>query len=231
MSRILAGLLLILSLVLPARAELLPLASPGGAERFTRAAAGPAALSMLVNLETEMYLTFCGPASLATALNSLGIHEPTPAVFHPHRRVTQESLFTAENLLVRSYSDVQIAGLTLEQLGQFARNLGTEAVATHADAMDVDGLRARIRTAMAEPSSRVVLNYLRSALGQVGEGHVSPAAAFDAASDSVLILDVARYKYPPVWVPLPLLHQAMLPPDAASGRPRGLLVLTTRSRP
>lgn len=228
MKRLLVRLLLILPLAFPARAELVPLASQAGSERFTRAEAGASALSLLANLETEIYLTFCGPASLATALNSLGIHEPTPAVFHPYRRITQASLFTPLNLALRSYSQVQGAGLTLDQLGQFARNLGAEAEVTHGSAMDVDGLRTRIRAAMAEPSRRVVLNYLRSALGQLGDGHISPAAAYDAVSDSVLILDVARYKYTPVWVPVPLLHQAMLAADPASGRARGLLVLAAR---
>ncbi len=225
------ALLLVLLLALPARAELLPLESAAGSERFTRAAAGPTALSLLANLETEMYLTFCGPASLATALNSLGIRQPSPAVFHPHRRLTQESLFTPLNLAVKSYADVQIGGLTLEQLTQFARNLGAEAEATHADAMSVDGLREQLRAALADPTRRAVLNYARVPLGQVGGGHISPAAAYDAASDSVLILDVARYKYPPVWVPVATLHAAMLSPDAESGRARGLLILAVRSPP
>lgn len=225
------GLLVVLLLALPARADPLPLTSADGSERFTRSAAGPTALSLLANLETEMYLTFCGPASLAIALNSLGIREPTPAVFHPYRRVTQESLFTAENLAVKSYSAVQIAGLTLEQLAVFGRNLGAEAEAMHADDMSVDALRTRLRAAMADPSHRVILNYSRIPLGQSGDGHISPAAAYDEASDSVLILDVARYKYPPVWVPLTMLHAAMLRPDADSGRARGMLILAVRSPP
>ena len=56
-------------------------------------------------------------------------------------------------------------------------------------------------------------------LAQSGTGHFSPAAAYDAATDSVLVLDVARFKYPPHWVPLPLLH-------AAVGAHRGYAVLT-----
>ena len=44
------------------------------------------------------------------------------------------------------------------------------------------------------------MNYLRKAIGQERGGHISPLAAYDAKSDRFLILDVARYKYPPVWV-------------------------------
>ena len=38
-------------------------------------------------------------------------------------------------------------------------------------------------------------------LGQTGDGHFSPIGGYDAASDQVLLLDVARFKYPPHWVP------------------------------
>jgi hypothetical protein len=32
---------------------------------------------------------------------------------------------------------------------------------------------------------------------------------YHAATDSVRILDVARFKYPPHWVPLPVLYDSM----------------------
>ena len=44
-----------------------------------------------------------------------------------------------------------------------------------------------------------------------------------AERDLVLILDTARFKYPPHWVPLPLLFEAMAPPDPDTGKPRGEL--------
>ena len=46
----------------------------------------------------------------------------------------------------------------------------------------------------------VIVNYLRKALGEQTGGHISPLAAYDGKADRFLILDVARYKYPPVWV-------------------------------
>ena len=60
----------------------------------------------------------------------------------------------------------------------------------------------------------VVVNYLRKALGQVGGGHISPLAAYDPQNDSFLVLDVARYKYPPVWVTADRLFAAMDTQDA-----------------
>ncbi|MBR0661248.1 phytochelatin synthase family protein [Neoroseomonas oryzicola] len=230
MTRRLGLALLLVALLAPAplRAQLVALDTSDGAARFQRATGGPQALGLLANLETEVFLTFCGPASLATALNSLGIREPAPAAFFPYRRMTQDSLFTPANLAVKSYAAVQGGGLTLDQLAAFARNLGASAEALHADALDVTTLRARISAALADPSSRVIVNYSRIPLDQEGDGHISPVAAFDAASDTVLILDVARYKYPPVWVPVATLLPAMQRVDPDSGRARGVLVLSVR---
>ena len=43
----------------------------------------------------------------------------------------------------------------------------------------------------------IALSYSRRPLGQTGDGHFTPLAGFDRDTDSVLLLDVARYKYPP----------------------------------
>jgi hypothetical protein len=46
----------------------------------------------------------------------------------------------------------------------------------------------------------MLVNYERAALGQAKTGHISPIAAYNAKADRLLVLDVATYKYPPVWV-------------------------------
>ncbi|MFM7733950.1 MAG: phytochelatin synthase family protein, partial [Cyanobium sp.] len=61
------------------------------------------------------------------------------------------------------------------------------------------------------------------ALGPQGGGHISPLSAYDERRDRVLILDVARYRYPSVWVPTESLWQAIRMVDSSSGRSRGLL--------
>jgi hypothetical protein len=47
---------------------------------------------------------------------------------------------------------------------------------------------------------------------------MSPLGAYDAGSDRVLILDVARYKYPPHWVPTAALFDAMAAPAGSASR-------------
>lgn len=51
-------------------------------------------------------------------------------------------------------------------------------------------------------------------------------AAFDAQSDSTLILDVAKYKYAPVWVGISTLRQAMATLDTTSNKARGLVIVS-----
>ena len=40
-----------------------------------------------------------------------------------------------------------------------------------------------------------------------GDGHFSPIGGYSAKEDLVLILDTARFKYPPHWVPLEMLYK------------------------
>jgi len=72
----------------------------------------------------------------------------------------------------------------------------------------------------------LVATYNRGTLNQTGDGHFSPIAAYDPISDKVLILDVARFKYGPHWVSLPLLFDAMIPCDPATNQSRGFILLS-----
>jgi len=66
-------------------------------------------------------------------------------------------------------------------------------------------------------SDVVVVSYFRGALGQTGTGHFSPVGGYHPSRDLVLILDVARFKYPPHWVTVSQLYQAMTHADSTTG--------------
>ncbi|HJZ34249.1 MAG TPA: phytochelatin synthase family protein, partial [Hyphomicrobiaceae bacterium] len=53
----------------------------------------------------------------------------------------------------------------------------------------------------------------------------SPLAAYSGGGDALLVMDVARYKYPPFWVDTELLWQAMATTDTSSGQHRGYIVV------
>lgn len=72
-----------------------------------------------------------------------------------------------------------------------------------------------------------MINYLRAAIGQEKGGHISPLAAYDADTDRFLILDVSRYKYPPVWVEAADLFAAMNTEDSDNeNRTRGFVLIS-----
>jgi hypothetical protein len=214
-----------------AQADPLYLPTPVGTERFSRSAVNSSALRVFGYFETESRLTFCGPTSLAIAMNSLGVNDPTPPSLFPFHLVTQETVFTPANLLVKSYAEVDRSGLMLDQLARFAANLKLSASVLHAADLSAADMRARLIAALGQPDSRVIVNFDRASLGQEGEGHFSPLVAYDPTSDSFLILDVARYKYPPAWVDFTDLDISMRTVDPDSGLSRGALIVTRSVAP
>ena len=59
----------------------------------------------------------------------------------------------------------------------------------------------------------------------VDVGHFSPLGAYDAARDLVLMLDVYKKDYEPMWAPLPRLAKAMATLSRKTGEPRGYAVV------
>lgn len=216
-----------LFLASPALAQdLIYLTHPEGQRLFGMSQYRASYFAVASYLETEHVQTFCGPASIAAVMNSLDVERPKPRRLYPYGLFTQDEVFTAENQRVKSYDTVEREGLTLEELRQFAGNLGVRVTAHHGDSFDAAWLRQTMRSGLGDPGRRLIVNYWRQSVGQQGGGHFSPVGAYDEATDRVLVLDVAKYKYPPAWVPLIALHDAMRTIDPASHRARGLVVIT-----
>ena len=92
--------------------------------------------------------------------------------------------------------------------------------------------RAAARDYLSSKDHFVLVNYLRKAIGQQIGGHISPLAAYDANADRFLILDVARYKYPPVWVKASDLFDAMNTTDAVNDNmTRGYILVSKIGTP
>lgn len=91
----------------------------------------------------------------------------------------------------------------------------------------LEQFEADLRNVLTTPNAKalLVVSFSRSHLGQTGDGHFSPLAAYHEDSHQVLVLDVARFKYAPYWVPVQKLYEAMQPKDSATKRPRGWFVL------
>jgi hypothetical protein len=182
--------------------------------------------------ETQANLAYCGVASTVMVLNSLAVPAPPVPGFGTYRFWTQTNAFSTPGS--RGFVRPEVVareGMTLAQLHGWLSNHSDLVVERfHADQLSLAQWRALLRRSLQDPRDRLLVNYHRSALGQEGGGHISPLAAYDPASDTVLILDVARYRYPALWVSAAELWQAMRATDASAGRSRGLLLIR-RSNP
>ncbi|MGC4093760.1 MAG: phytochelatin synthase family protein [Polyangiaceae bacterium] len=208
----------------PLPADAIAFSSESGRQLFAEALAAGGLdgyFRLAEQFHTQSDPAFCGLGSLVVALNALGI-DPGRLWKGPWRWFSEELLDCCVAL-----DEVKRRGLDLSELGCLARCNGAEVELRHADSVDLSALRAALDDA-SRGRSVLIAAYDRRALGQTGSGHFSPIGGYHAARDLVLLLDVARFKYPPHWVATARLFDAMLPIDEATGRARGWLSLRAR---
>lgn len=172
---------------------------------------------------TQAEPEFCGLGSLVVALNALGI-DPGRLWKGPWRWFSEELLDCCVSL-----EQVRQRGLDLDEVACLARCNGAAVDLLRADTSDATAWRASLAAA-ASGDGVLIAAYDRAALDQTGSGHFSPIGGYYAAKDMVLVLDVARFKYPPHWIPAERLWKAMHPIDPATGRSRGWIFLRRRAQ-
>jgi hypothetical protein len=169
--------------------------------------------------------SYCSVASAITVLNAMPIKKPVDPEYAPYAYFTQRNYFTSGVIKIISPQVVLQIGMTREQMAETLAAQGVQAKSIAGDTLNDESLRALLQKTLLDDGQFVLANYLRAKLGQVGGGHWSVLAAFDAQSDRVLILDVAKYKYPPVWVSISTLRQAIATIDTTSNKARGLVLV------
>ena len=214
---------------LPLPPTLIGLDSPEGQIFFAEANAKSAYWPLSAHYETQENQAFCGIASLVIVLNSLNIAAPQPTGFTPYHFFTQDDLFPAGGSTIFQAQWIEHHGLTLDQVGQIAAYFGLVVQVVHATPDGLAKFRSQAMKALQTPGEYVIVNFKRETLAEEGYGHISPLAAYDAKSDRFLILDVARYKYPPAWVSARSLYAALDTVDAGNGdRTRGYLIVRAK---
>jgi hypothetical protein len=84
--------------------------------------------------------------------------------------------------------------------------------------------------ALSRPGRFPVVNFLGTAIGEQKFVQFSPLAAYDGATDRFLILDVARYKYPPASVTASELFNVMNTTDPDNvDKTRGFALVSKKS--
>ncbi len=183
--------------------------SPEGKARLARTASVD--MAPLTNaFVAQQHGSFCGIASSVIALGTLGV-----------AHVDQSSFFDERSSQIQSYADALFGGITLDELGGLLEAHGAKVRVVHVTPGAEDAFRKTLRDNFSDVSNVLLVNYDREKVGEDGHGHISPLAAYDQQTDSVLLMDVAAYKYPPHWVPVGALYDAMATIDSASDVPRG----------
>jgi glutathione gamma-glutamylcysteinyltransferase len=221
--------------------------SPEGKRLFSEALEGGTMegfFSLACCFQTQSEPAFCGLASLAVVLNALAI-DPGRRWKGPWRWFDESMLDCCEPL-----DKVKAQGITFGKVACLAHCSGADVRPFRANQVTVDDLRRHLSRCASSRDCHLIASYHRMHFKQVrsyllllvihhfkqlmrachvqmlqtGTGHFSPIGGYHAGEDMALILDVACFKYPPHWVPLQLLWEAMNTIDESTGLLRGSLL-------
>ncbi len=213
---------------LPVPPNLVALAQPAGQKRLTGAASNQSYWPLSQYFETQRNEAYCSVATSVMALNALGIRRPESTQYPDFPFFSQDDFFRAIDPQVANAAQVSREGMTLDQLSTALTAFPVAVRKYHAADLSLGQFRDIVRATTAHNDRFVLLNFRRMEIGEAGGGHWSPLGAYDSASDSALLLDVARYKYPAVWVPVAQLYAAALAVDSVSGLSRGIVIIGKR---
>lgn len=203
-------------------------ASPEGKELFAEAFADGMMngfFRLIGTFQTQAEPAFCGLTSLSVVLNALSI-DPGRKWKGPWRWFDESMLDCCEPL-----EKVKQEGITFAKVACLAKCAGASIQAFRADESSLNSFRAYVEECASSESRHLICSYDRRPLEQTGIGHFSPLGGFHRQRDMALILDVARFKYPPHWIPLSLLWKAINTIDESSGKARGFMVVYKYENP
>jgi len=221
----------------PLPPALVPFSSNRGKQLFKEALArggGEGYFALAEQFQTQSTPSYCGPGTLAMVLNALAL-DPKRLWKGNWRWFSEEMLETCDRRKpsTEPLAGVENDGLSFEEFLFLAECNGAHVRAFRASpdgaghsSVSLSRFRAAIHSATHRTDLHLVASFSRKVLGQTGSGHYSPIGAYHAASDMALVLDVARFKYPPYWAPVPLLWKAVQDIDTATGRGRGYYLMS-----
>lgn len=202
---------------------------------------------------TQSEPSFCAISSLAMVLNALK-YDPKKVWKGPWRWYSEETLYCEATKSCQhdidfikqngmDFSEFESLGRCHDILLQSFRvvDLSLSTSSTSMDSPsnsqnvhsmeDLSKFREAIVNISYSSSAEmfIIVNFSRKYLGQTGDGHFSPIGGYHRRKDLVLIMDVARFKYPPFWVPLADLWNSMSLIDKKTGATRGYFILSSKN--
>ncbi|KAJ6874260.1 hypothetical protein NC651_032929 [Populus alba x Populus x berolinensis] len=170
--------------------------------------------------QTQSEPAYCGLASLSMVLNALAI-DPGRKWKGPWRWFDESMLDCCEPL-----EQVKAKGISFGKLVCLAHCAGVKVEAYRTNQSTIEDFRVHIMRCSTSDDCHLISSYHRGTFKQTGTGHFSPIGGYHAGRDMALILDVARFKYPPHWVPLTLLWEAMDRTDETTAQRRGFMLIS-----
>jgi hypothetical protein len=217
----------VFSQILPLSPNLISFTSPLGEKLLLESRSQRDFFALSSQFVTQKNQAYCGVASSVMVLNALGIPAPEAPEYKPYHIFTQENFFNNEaTRKVIAPEVVARMGMTLDQLGQLLASYNVKTEVYHASDTTLAQFRKRAAENLKQSGNFILVNYLRKEIGQEKGGHISPIAAYNEQTDRFLILDVSRYKYPPIWVKATDLWRAMNTIDSVSGKTRGFVFVS-----
>ena len=217
---------------------LIPFSSTKGKQLFREALAAGTMESYFPLSEqftTQSEPSFCALSSLAMVLNALK-YDPKKIWKGVWRWVTEETLQCETSTACgHSLDNIRSKGMVFYDFEALAKCHNVNIQSYPVDDKCLEGCHSYQydhfrKLVIASSSSEnaqafIVCNFSRKYLGQTGDGHFSPVGGIHTGENLVLIMDVARFKYPPYWVPLSELYEAMMCRDKVVNEPRGYFVI------
>ncbi|KAI7868894.1 Phytochelatin synthase-domain-containing protein [Spinellus fusiger] len=121
--------------------------------------------------------------------------------------------------------DMKKNGITFNEFACLAK-CHCNVIAKRIYNVSFEEFKKDVETITTRSNQFMVVSFSRKGLGQTGDGHFSPIAAYNQKDQKVLILDTARFKYPSFWCPIETLYESMKPIDKETGRSRGYFLLS-----
>jgi len=232
--------------------EFIDIRSKEGQKRLIESAEVSDYPSLSAAYLTQSTQTFCGIASTAMVLNadeSVFTWGPKSSPYKPFHFYTQCNVLNKQIYKKMSIKKVLEEGMQLNEIHYVIdKQPSVKAVDcyhTSSNTFQVPGKNTDILPNDCTVSSgfEEFKETLRKTLGKKGAyvianfsgmpnkdrgGHFSPVAAYHEQTDSFLIMDVSRYKFPPFWVTAKTLWEKMDTVDAGSGKSRGYIIVETR---
>jgi len=232
----------------PAPTALVSFSEPESMKRLERSKHKVDFFHLANQFESQGNKAFCGPTSSVIVLNAVRMgndavskpQDPSlvsaedrkvlPPGFDPlFHRYTQNNFFDEKVQEVKTRSEVfglprgegakSDGGIQLRQLAGMLAAQGLDVkLRVLDDSLKDTTLREELTRNLKTEGDYVIVNYFRPVLKQQGGGHISPLAAYDAKSDSFLVMDVNATDQRWVWVKAPLLFASMRTTDTQENR-------------